>query len=134
MNELNLTGSIDLMRLQSVGTMKVPTRDGGEKHCVVIPIDENEIFISKDDMTGKTKAAYLGININQRREVGERGATHYAKPSISKKFAEKYPAIAEERRKSYCGDFKPYVFDNGNAANTVIAERVERNENDDLPF
>ena len=134
MNELNLTGSIDLMRLQSVGTMKFPTRDGGEKHCVVIPIDENEIFITKDEMTGKTKAAYLGININQRREVSERGATHYAKPSVSKAFAEQYPDKAALRRGAYIGDFKPYVFDGGNAANTVIAERVERNENDDLPF
>lgn len=134
MSEMNLTGSIDLMRLQSVGTMDVPTRDGSTKRCVVIPIEENEIFITKDDMTGKTRAAYLSMNINQRREVSERGATHYAKPSVSKKFAEQFPDKAELRRGAYIGDFKPYVFDGGNAANTVVAERVERNDNDDLPF
>lgn len=134
MSELNLTGSIDLMRLQSVGTKDVPTKDGGTKRCVVIPIEENEIFITKDEMTGKTRAAYLSMNINQRREVSERGATHYAKPSVSKKFAEQFPDKAELRRGAYIGDFKPYVFDGGNAANTVVAERVERDENDDLPF
>ena len=134
MSEVNLTGSIDLMRLQNVGTKVFPTKDGGEKRCIVIPVDENEIFITKDEMTGKTKAAYLGLNINQRREVSERGATHYAKPAVSKKFADQFPALAEERKKSYCGDFKPYVFDDGNAANTVIAERVERSDADDLPF
>lgn len=134
MSEVNLTGSIDLMRLQNVGTKVFPTKDGGEKRCIVIPIEENEIFITKDEMTGKTKAAYLGLNINQRREVSKRGATHYAKPAVSKMFAEQFPALAEERRKSYCGDFNPYVFEDGNAANTVIAERVERRDDDDLPF
>ena len=134
MNEINLTGSIDLMRLQSVGTKDIPTRNGDTKRCIVIPIEENDIFITKDELTGKTKSAYFGMNINQRLEVSKFGATHYAKPAVSNKFAEKYPALAEERRNTYVGDFKPYVFEGGNAANSVAAEVVQRDENDDLPF
>ena len=134
MSEINLTGSIDLMRLQSVGTKKFQAKDGSEKLCIVIPVEENDIYITKDEMTGKAKAAYFGMNINQRLEVSKFGATHCAKPAVSNKFAEKHPALAEERRKSYIGDFKPYVFENASAANTVVAEVVQRDDNDDLPF
>ncbi len=133
MNELNLTGSIDLMKLENVGTHRFPTKDGrGEKRCIVIPIEENDIYITEEN--GKTKAAYLPLNINQRQAVSERGATHYAKPGVGKQFAERYPELAEKRKKVYCGDFKPFVFEGGNAVNRVQAEVVERSENDDLPF
>lgn len=133
-NEINLTGSIDLMRLVNVGTKIFPTRDGGEKRCIVIPIEENDIYITKDEMTGKTKAAYYGVNINQRREVSQHGATHYAKPSVSNKFAERFPELAEQRKNTYIGDFKPFVFEGGSAVNSVAAEFVQREEDDDLPF
>lgn len=134
MSELNLTGSIDLMKLEMVGTHTFKSRDGkSEKRCIVIPIEENDIYITEDEC-GKTKAAYFSLSINQRQSESERGETHYAKPVVKDKFTERFPELAEKRKKVYCGGFKPFVFEGGSAVNRVQAEVVERNENDDLPF
>ena len=130
-NEVNLTGSIDLMRLEGVG-FKTIKGETCAKRCLVIPVEDNEIFISKDENL-RAKAAYYSMGVYQRQSVSEHGATHYAKPVVSKKFADAFPEIAERRRKTYLGDFKPYVFEGGDAANKVQAEVVERDENDDLP-
>ena len=132
MSEVNLTGSIDLLKLKNAGIITVPGKTA-TKRGVFIPIEDNDVFVTMDENL-KAKSAYLGLNINQRREVSERGATHYAKPSVSNRFAELYPELAEERRKVYCGDFKPFVFEGGNAVNNVQAQEVVPQENDDLPF
>lgn len=134
MSELNLTGSIDLMKLEMVGTHTFKSRDGkSEKRCIVIPIEENDIYITEDEF-GKTKAAYFSLSINQRQSESERGETHYAKPAVSKKFAEQYPELAEKRRNTYLGDFKPFVFEGGNAVNSVEAPVVQPQPGDDMPF
>lgn len=132
-NEMNLSGSLDLIRMENACIITVPGKTA-TKRGVFIPIEENDIFVTKDEFTGKTKAAYYNMNINQRREVSERGSTHYAKPAVSKKFAEQFPELAEKRRNTYLGDFKPFVFEGSNAVNSVEAPVVQPQPNDDLPF
>ena len=129
----NLQGSIDLLKLENTGLATIKG-----VRCVVIPLVGNDFYITKDELTGKAKAIYMGINIFEAREAGKYGDTHYAKRSLSKEFRE--GASAEElerRRKIYIGNFKPLVLDEGaNAAGTVAAPTLSENEIDteDLPF
>ena len=129
---MNLTGSIDLMRLEGVGFKTIQGKTCA-KRCLVIPVEDNEIFVTMDENL-RAKAAYYSMGIYQRQSVSEHGATHYAKPVVSKKFADANPELAEKRRKTYIGDFKPYVFEGGDAANKVQAEVVTPEADDDLPF
>lgn len=130
--EFNLTGSIVLMRLEGVGFKTIQGKTCA-KRCLVITVKDNEIFVTMDENL-RAKAAYYSMGVYQRQSVSEHGATHYAKPVVSKKFAEAYPELAEKRRKTYIGDFKPYVFEGGDAANKVQAEVVTPEADDDLPF
>lgn len=130
--EFNLTGSLDLMRLEGVGFKTIQGKTCA-KRCLVIPVEDNEIFVTRDENLC-AKAAYYAMGVYQRQSVSEHGATHYAKPVVSKKFAEAFPELAEKRRKTYIGDFKPYVFEGGDAANKVQADVVTPAEDDDLPF
>ena len=56
---MNLQGSIDLLKLEKAGIATIKN-----KKCVVIPIEENDLYVSMDENL-KAKAVYLGININE---------------------------------------------------------------------
>ena len=126
--EINLTGSIDMLKLSRAGIATIK----GLK-CLVIPIQENDIYITADENL-KPKSAFIGINVIARREVSQYGKTHYIKQNLSKEYKDAYgPEVVSQ--KPYLGDMKPFVFENSNAANNVEApsENVE-NEEDNLPF
>lgn len=72
---MNLTRSIDLLKLEKAGIATIKN-----KKCVVIPIEENDLYVSMDENL-KAKAVYLGVNINERREPSQYGKTHYCKQS-----------------------------------------------------
>lgn len=124
----NLTGSIDLLKLNRSGIATIK----GIK-CLVIPIQENDIFVSADENL-KPKAAYLGLSVYARREPSQYGKTHYVKQSFSKEYREAYPQQVQE--KPYLGDMKTFEFENKNAAETVSAPQVsvEDDESSNLPF
>lgn len=125
----NLTGSVDLLKLQRVG---IATIKG--KKCVIIPLEFNDIYVSSDD-TGKAKSAYLSLNINERKEPSQYGKTHYCKAGISKSFKESHDeALIKAINDTYLGDFKPYVFEAQNQAEVVSAPSLDVEEVDDLPF
>ena len=73
---MNLQGSIDLLKLELAG---IATIKG--KKCLVIPIQENDIYINMNEDL-KAKAAYLRLSIFERREVSRYGKTHYVKQSF----------------------------------------------------
>lgn len=52
---MNLTGSIDLLKLEKVGIATIKN-----KKCVVIPIEENDLYVSMDENL-KAKAVYLKL-------------------------------------------------------------------------
>jgi len=124
---MNLQGSIDLLKLELAG---IATIKG--KKCLVIPIQENDIYINMNEDL-RAKSAYLGLSIFERREISKYGKTHYVKQSFSKEFRDSNSKDVIDK-KPFLGDMKPFVIDNKNSAATVDAPVENTDEKDDLPF
>ena len=88
---MNLQGSIDLLKLEKAGIATIKN-----KKCIVIPIEENDLYVSMDENL-KAKSVYLGLNINERREPSQFGKTHYCKQSLSRQYTE----MPQKRRDKY---------------------------------
>lgn len=128
----DLSGSIDLLRMKDSGMATIKG-----KRCLVIPIDGNDLFVTKDETTGRAKACYLGLNIRERRETDQWGKTHYCKQQLSKEFREGAPQeLVEEKKNTYLGNFKPLIWDDSNQAGTVKVDTLSDTEveTDELPF
>lgn len=126
---MNLQGSIDLLKLEKAGIATIKN-----KKCIVIPIEENDLYVSMDENL-KAKSVYLGLNINERREPSQFGKTHYCKQSLSRKYRETNKTEAEAKSKVYLGDFKPYEFEgSSNAVASVEAPNAQIEDDDQLPF
>ncbi len=118
-----------MLKLEKAGIATIKN-----KKCVVIPIEENDLYVSMDENL-KAKAVYLNVNINERREPSQYGNTHYCKQYLSKQYKDANKAEAEAKSKVYLGDFKPYEFEgSGNAAATVDAPSLQTDGEDNLPF
>lgn len=94
---MNLTGSVNLLKLEKAGIATIKN-----KKCVVIPIEENDLYVSMDENL-KAKAVYLNVNINERREPSQYGNTHYCKQYLSKQYKDANKAEAEAKSKVYLG-------------------------------
>lgn len=126
---MNLQGSIDLLKLEKTGVATIKN-----KKCVVIPIEENDLFVNMDENL-KAKSIYLGLKINERKEPSKYKKTHYCKQSLSKQYKEANKTEAEAKSKVYLGDFKPYEFEgSSNAAAAVEAPAAQIDDADGLPF
>ena len=126
---MNLQGSIDLLKLEKTGIATIKN-----KKCVVIPIEENDLFVNMDENL-KAKSIYLGLKINERKEPSKYGKTHYCKQSLSKQYRDANKTEAEAKSKVYLGDFKPYEFEgSSNAAAAVEAPAAQIDDADGLPF
>lgn len=123
---MNLQGNVNLLALEMAG---VATIKG--KRCVVIPIQENDIYIGVDE-NSVAKSACLGLSIFERKEIGKYGDTHNVKQSFSKEYREVTPKESLEK-KPYLGNMRPLIFETKNGASSVIAP-VQETEKDDLPF
>lgn len=92
---MDLSGSIDLLKLHNSGMATIRG-----VRCLVVPIEDNVLYITKDDTTGRAKACYLGLVIRERKEVDQWGKTHYCKQQLSKEFREGgNPEIIEQKKK-----------------------------------
>lgn len=130
MNIENLNIDIDLLKLANTGVVTLEGKSG-KKKCIVIPIEDNDIFVSADEQ-GRAKAAYMHLTAWKSRE--ERyGQTHYVKQSFSKEFRE---AHADMEKSPILGNGSPVQTKDNNAAQTVAAPEVavSVNNDDDLPF
>lgn len=126
---MNLQGSIDLLKLEKAGIATIKN-----KKCIVIPIEENDLYVSMDENL-KAKAVYLGVNINERRDPSRFGKTHYCKQSLSRQYRDAHKPESEAKSKVYLGDFKPYEFEgSSNAASAVDAPVYKTDDDDQLPF
>ena len=85
---MNLTGNVNLLKLEKAGIATIKN-----KKCVVIPIEENDLYVSMDENL-KAKAVYLNVNINERREPSQYGNTHYCKQYLSKQYKDANKAEA----------------------------------------
>lgn len=140
MSNVKIVGSINLARLSNVGILNVKGKTGTKK-CVVIPIEDNDIFVKvseKTDMNGQkytSKIFALGCEVYEKREPDQYGNTHYAKCSVSKNYIESHSQEdVDARNKIYLGDFKPVEIPSSNMAGSIPAPDVQSGNNDDLPF
>ena len=81
-----LSIKLNLMRLNKVGVTSLKGRSGNEVKCLVIPIEENRLFVGE-------KGIYLDLSAFKTKE----GNRYLIKKSISK---DDYNAMTEEERNS----------------------------------
>jgi len=135
-----LVGSINLARLKNVGIMNVKGQ-GSTKKCIVIPIEDNDIYIKVEERTTQEGVAYtsklyaLGVEVYEKRETDQHGNSHHAKLSTSKEWINKHTQQElDERNKVYLGNFKVMEIPSTNQASTIQAPVMEAQTDDDLPF
>ena len=126
----NLNIDLNLLKFDNAFVMDIQGKTV-TKRCVCIPIEENDIYVSKDEATGKAKAAYMHVTAWVSKEE-KFGQTHYVRQSLSKEYKEAHPE--ESKSKPIVGNGSPVQIQN-NAAQSVSAPTMPFSEgNDDLPF
>lgn len=121
----NLSIKLNLKKMSRVGVATIRN-----VKCVVIPIEENDIFVSVDE-AGKVKNIYLDLAawVN-RNGVSQYGDTHLIKMSYSEEFRTAHPGVVENS--PIVGNAKPLKV--GNAADIVDAPAVDIEDDNGLPF
>lgn len=123
----NLNINVNLMKLSRTGVASIK----GIK-CLVVPIAENDIYVSYDAATMKAKSAYLNLTAweNKDGKPSQYGDTHMVKQSFSKEF--------REANQEYCGqspilgNAKPFQTQQG--VEVVEAPAVAVDPDSELPF
>lgn len=136
MADRKLVGSINLAKLDNAGVMNIRSqRTGVVKKCVVIPIEENDIFIKVEEKTSQNGERYtskiygMGVEILERRETDQWGNTCYIKPYTSKEWIEKHTQQElEARNKIYLGNLKPVAIHSNNQADAMESPFIESEE------
>lgn len=142
MADSKLIGTINFGRLDSVGVMNIKSqRTGVVKKCLVIPIEENDIYIKVEEKTSQKGERYIsrlytmGIEILEKREQDQWGNTCYMKVGTSKEWIDNHtPQELEARNNIYLGNLKPVAIQSSNQAATMEAPFAESDGNEDLPF
>ena len=126
----NLNIDLNLLKFTNAGVLTIKGRETSKK-CVVIPVEDNDIFISMDEQTGRAKAAYLHLTAWKSQEE-KYGQTHYVTQNLSQEYKD---AHQNEERKPILGNAHPVQLQNNNMAQEVNAPSVQVDANPDaLPF
>lgn len=131
----NFSGRINLMKLKNSAVVSINGRTGAKK-CVVIPIDDNHLFVSADE-NNKAKGVYVDFIAWENKSPLQSGDTHGLKQSLPKEAREK---MTNEDKKAmpFIGNMKPYEYEAKNASEVVEAPQVQVAPNneyeEDLPF
>ena len=125
---MNYSGKLNLLKFRNACIVNVPGRTTTKK-SVVIPIEDNNLFISADENL-RPKGAYLDF-IAWENNPPRYGDTHSFRQSVAKEVRER---MTEEEQKAipYFGGMRPYELKN--AAQSAYAPSVEVYAEDDLPF
>lgn len=142
MSNVKLIGSVNLAKLKNVGIMGVTGKSGVKKKCIVIPIEDNDIFIKVSTKTRQDGQQYesriygLGVECYEKMNVDQFGNSHYLKRSVSKEYVNSHsPEEVEAMNKTYLGDLKPVEIPSSNQAASIQPETVTAAaDDDDLPF
>ena len=129
---MNLQGKINLLKLEKTGLMMVNGRSGA-KLCVVIPVEDNDIYVSRDESL-KPKGAYLSISAWQSKAdsgVDQYGNSHGMKQGFSKEFIERM-SDDELRAKPFIGNMRP--LERKEQPINAPTAQASSDEYDDLPF
>lgn len=117
---MNYNIRLDLAKLEKVGVANITGRTGKKVKCVLIPVEENDVFLSEKG------GAYLDLVAFEMKE--ERyGQSHLVKLSLPKEQAQ---WMTEEQRNAMpiLGALKPIQ-----AKQREVQEEASA-EADDLPF
>lgn len=129
----NFQGNFDFLKLKNACIINVKGKTG-EKQGVFVPIEDNKLFVSKDE-SNKTKGAYLNFVAFENKQPGKFGDTHMIKQSIGKDARSKM-SDEEKRAIPIFGNMKPMEFNNATHAVEAPVETSYNKEEDssDLPF
>ena len=129
---MNYNVKIDLKKLEKVAVMNIQGKNGLIK-CVVIPVEENNIFVSEKANGG----IYLDLKASEVRDM-RFGQSHILKRTVGK---EAYSKMTKEEiiNMPIVGNLSPYNGQGMEATQTQTnetkVEQEERGNNiDELPF
>ena len=118
---------IDLRQLKSA-TMKLTGKETGKQECLVIPIDQNNLF------RGSKGAIYLDLTAFELKEQKpDSKDTHLVKQSLPKEVFEKL-SDNEKKALPIFGNAIDWARVGSQPQNADIAEPTDEEETDDLPF
>lgn len=101
---MNQKLSLNLLKLKSAGVTKITGKTGAVKECLIIPIEDNQLYVSKTE-EGKPKGVFLDLTLWENQTPSQYGDTHYCKQNFSKEYRE---AHAEEIKNTpILGNMKP---------------------------
>ena len=126
----NFNAKINLMKLKRAGIMSIQGR-GETLRCLVIPVEENHLFISSDEQN-KPKAAYLDLTAWELRNP-KYDETHMIKQSLPKEVREQM-SDEELKAQPIIGGLKPFEREQQNAACSCDAPFAQVSDYNDLPF
>lgn len=126
----DFNGKLNLLKLKRAGVMQILGRTE-VLLCVVIPIEDNNIFISTNE-NNRPNAAYLDLTAWELKNP-KYDETHIIKQSLPKEVRER---MTDEEKKAMpiLGGLKPVIFENQNAASSCDAPFAQTQNLDDLPF
>ena len=129
---MNYNIRINLLKLEGAGVMKIQGKSA-TKQCVVIPVVDNDIYLSLDEGMN-IKSALLNAVAWENRQESKYGDTHSIKLELSKSMRDSMTK-EEQSKIPFIGNMKPFAQKTtqeiANSVNTPIAVA---GVGDDLPF
>lgn len=121
----NYNVKLNLTKLNNAYTSVVNT-PSGNKMCVIIPVEENNIFLSQKG------SAYLNMVAQETREV-KFDQTHQIKVTIP---ADKYRQMTQQEREQtpIIGGLAPMVYKSNTNQNSQPTNTPPKSDIDSLPF
>lgn len=126
----NFNAKINLMKLKRAGIMQIQGRSEVLR-CLVIPIEENHLFVSSDE-NNHPKGAYLDLTAWELKNP-KYDETHMIKQSLAKEVREQM-SDDELKNQPIIGGLKPFDMEQQNAASSCEAPFAQPSNLDDLPF
>lgn len=121
----NLSVSINLLKMKAA-VMGIKGKNEVKK-CVVIPIEDNDLYSKVSD--DGTVSVFLSLACWENRDVSQYGDTHMVKQSHSKEWNASH-SVEQRRDEPILGNARPIMDKSVEQLNVPIAE-VENTENQD---
>lgn len=121
MSEKNYIIKLDFAKLKKVGVANITGKSGNKVKCVLIPVEENNIFLSEKGGIYMDLACFALKKENY-------GQSHLIKQSLSE---EERNSMTEEQKNAMpiIGALKPMK-----AKQAEVTEEAQPDPEDDLPF
>lgn len=118
---MNYNLKLDLAKLNKVGVANITGKTGDKVKCVLIPVDENNIFLSEKG------GIYLDLACFELRKENY-GQSHLIKASLTEE-QRKSMTDEEKNQMPIIGALKPMK-----ARQAEVKQQAEADPDDDLPF